>query len=129
MRLADGIDAVIGTNGVKLSVGEKQRLSIARAILTDPVILVMDEATSSLDSESEALIQRALNRVLVGRTSFVVAHRLSTIVGADLIVVMDNGKIVETGRHPELMRIENGHYRNLYEELRSSVQGAEAGDD
>jgi ABC-type multidrug transport system fused ATPase/permease subunit len=129
MRLADGIDAVIGTNGVKLSVGEKQRLSIARAILTDPVILIMDEATSSLDSESEALIQRALNRVLVGRTSFVVAHRLSTIVGADLIVVMDNGKIVETGRHPELMRIENGHYRNLYEELRSSVQGAEAGDD
>ena len=94
---------------------------IARAIITDPVILVMDEATSSLDSESEALIQRALTTVLRGRTSFVVAHRLSTIVGADLIVVMDSGAIVEKGRHQDLMAIENGHYRHLYEELRSSV--------
>ena len=121
MRLGDGLDTVIGTQGVKLSVGEKQRLSIARAIITDPVILVMDEATSSLDSESEALIQRALTTVLRGRTSFVVAHRLSTIVGADLIVVMDSGAIVEKGRHQDLMAIENGHYRHLYEELRSSV--------
>jgi subfamily B ATP-binding cassette protein MsbA len=121
MKLQDGFDTFIGTTGVKLSVGEKQRLSIARAILKDPVILIMDEATSSLDSESEALIQKALAKILKGRTSFIVAHRLSTITSADMIVVMDSGKIVEKGTHPELMEIENGKYRQLYEELRGSV--------
>ncbi len=121
MRLPDGFGTEIGTNGIKLSVGEKQRLSIARAIVKDPLILMMDEATSSLDSESEALIQRALGRVLSGRTSFVVAHRLSTIVNADKIVVMDNGAIVELGRHQDLMQIEGGTYRRLYEELAGSV--------
>ena len=123
-RLPDGFDTKIGTKGVKLSVGEKQRVSIARAILMDPLILVMDEATSSLDSESEALIQKALNKVLRGRTSFVVAHRLSTITSSDMIVVMDNGEILETGTHPELMRIPGGHYRQLYEELRGKNEAA-----
>ncbi len=121
-RLPEGYGTIIGTHGIKLSVGEKQRVSIARAILKDPLILIMDEATSSLDSESEALIQRALERVLRGRTSFVVAHRLSTIVNADMIVVMDQGAIIEKGRHEELMRIPGGHYRGLYEELRGQVK-------
>jgi ABC-type multidrug transport system fused ATPase/permease subunit len=121
-RLPEGYDTIIGTHGIKLSVGEKQRVSIARAILKDPLILIMDEATSSLDSESEALIQRALERVLRGRTSFVVAHRLSTIVNADMIVVMDSGAIIEKGRHEELMQIPGGHYRGLYEELRGQVK-------
>ena len=122
MRLPEGFDSQIGTTGIKLSVGEKQRLSIARAIIKDPVILIMDEATSSLDSESEALIQKALKKILKSRTSFIVAHRLSTITSVDMIVVMDAGEIVEKGRHHELMNIENGTYRQLYEELRGSVE-------
>lgn len=116
-KLPRGLDTLIGTYGVKLSLGEKQRVSIARAILRDPLILIMDEATSALDSESEALIQKALSRVLVGRTSFVVAHRLSTITGADMIVTMDRGRILEIGRHEELLATPGGHYRRLYEEL------------
>jgi subfamily B ATP-binding cassette protein MsbA len=121
-RLPSGYDTVIGTRGVKLSVGEKQRLSIARAIIKDPLILIMDEATSSLDSESEALIQKALSTILKGRTSFVVAHRLSTITNADMIVVMDKGAIIERGRHEELMKISDGTYRQLYEELRGTMR-------
>jgi subfamily B ATP-binding cassette protein MsbA len=117
LNLPNGFDTKIGTEGIKLSVGEKQRVSIARAILKDPSILIMDEATSSLDSDSEALIQKALNRVLKGRTSFIVAHRLSTINSADLIVVMDRGRIIEQGTHWELMQLEDGLYRKLYQEL------------
>ena len=128
-RLEAGYDTQLGTRGVELSLGEKQRISIARALVTDPMILVMDEATSSLDSESELLIQRALSRVLEGRTSFVVAHRLSTIVGADLILVMDAGAIVEQGRHAQLMTIDGGRYRHLYEELRSAGRPAVDGGD
>lgn len=124
-HLPEGLDTVIGTHGIKLSVGEKQRLSIARAILKDPVILVMDEATSSLDSHSEALIQKALGRVLTGRTSFVVAHRLSTITGADQIVVMDAGAIVEQGTHEELLAMPGGTYQKLYEELQGAARGGE----
>lgn len=126
MKLPHKFGTVIGTHGVKLSLGEKQRVSIARAILKDPVILVMDEATSSLDSESEALIQKALGRVLQGRTSFVIAHRLSTIVSANLIVAMDKGRIIEKGTHQELMAVENGHYRALYEELQGARRLSEA---
>jgi ABC-type multidrug transport system fused ATPase/permease subunit len=113
----EGYDTRLGEHGVQLSVGEKQRLAIARAILRDPAILILDEATSALDSASEAAIQRALERVLRGRTSFVVAHRLSTIVRADLIVVMDRGAIVEQGRHEELMAREGGRYQQLYRAL------------
>ena len=123
MRLPHRFNTVIGSEGFKLSVGEKQRVSIARAILKDPAILIMDEATSSLDTHSEMLIQKALSRVLKGRTSFVVAHRLSTITSADMIVVMEKGRIVETGRHDELMAIENGLYRQHYEELAGASLG------
>lgn len=116
-RLPDGLDTVLGTYGVQLSVGQKQRVSIARALLKDPAILIMDEATSAIDSEAEAAIQRAVGRALKRCTSFVVAHRLSTIVGVDMIVVLDQGAIVEKGSHGELMAREGGVYRALYEEL------------
>lgn len=122
MRTADGYDTLIGDEGIKLSVGEKQRLAIARAVLTDPSIVILDEATSSLDSLSEALIQKAMANVLKGRTAFVIAHRLSTIVNADLIVVMDAGEIVERGSHDDLLQIEDGHYRALYEQQFASLE-------
>ncbi len=116
MRTSYGYDTMLGDEGIKLSVGEKQRLAIARAILTNPGILILDEATSSLDSLSEALIQKAMANVLKGRTSFAIAHRLSTIVNADVIVVMDQGQIVETGRHDQLLHIPDGKYRQLYQQ-------------
>jgi ATP-binding cassette subfamily B protein len=112
--LPDGYDTVVGERGYRLSGGEKQRLALARVILKDPRILVLDEATSHLDSESEALIQDALKRVMAGRTSIVIAHRLSTILAADLILVMDRGRIVERGTHTELLA-EPGLYAGLYE--------------
>ncbi len=100
MGLPDGYDTVVGERGYRLSGGEKQRIALARVILKDPRILVLDEATSHLDSESEALIQEALKRVMAGRTSIVIAHRLSTILAADLILVMDRGQIVEQRHAP-----------------------------
>lgn len=117
LRLPDGFDTVVGTRGVKLSVGERQRVSIARAILKDPAILIMDEATSSLDSHSEAMIQKALTHVLADRTSFIVAHRLSTITSADMIIVMRAGRIVQTGTHEQLVEAVDGIYARLYNEL------------
>ena len=114
MDLTDGYDTIVGERGYRLSGGEKQRIALARVILKDPRILVLDEATSHLDSESEALIQEALKRVMAGRTSIVIAHRLSTILAADLILVMDRGKIVERGTHNELIAL-NGLYAQLYE--------------
>ena len=114
MDLSDGYDTIVGERGYRLSGGEKQRIALARVILKDPRILVLDEATSSLDSESEALIQDALKRVMAGRTSIVIAHRLSTILAADLILVMDRGQIVERGTHEELIAL-NGLYAQLYE--------------
>jgi ATP-binding cassette subfamily B protein len=112
--LPDGYDTIVGERGYRLSGGEKQRIALARVILKDPRILVLDEATSHLDSESEALIQEALKRVMAGRTSIVIAHRLSTILAADLILVMDRGKIVERGTHEELLAL-GGLYAQLYE--------------
>jgi ATP-binding cassette subfamily B protein len=114
MDLPDGYDTIVGERGYRLSGGEKQRIALARVILKDPRILVLDEATSSLDSESEALIQDALKRVMAGRTSIVIAHRLSTILAADQILVMDRGKIVEKGTHNELLAL-GGLYSQLYE--------------
>lgn len=114
MDLPEGYDTIVGERGYRLSGGEKQRIALARVILKNPRILVLDEATSSLDSESEALIQEALKRVMSGRTSIVIAHRLSTILAADLILVMDRGKIVERGTHAELLSL-NGLYSQLYE--------------
>ncbi len=107
-------DTVVGERGYRLSGGERQRVAIARVILKDPRILVLDEATSHLDSLSEALIQEALQRVMEGRTSLVIAHRLSTILAADVILVMDQGRLVETGSHAELMA-RNGLYASLYD--------------
>ena len=111
--LPEGYDTVVGERGYRLSGGEKQRIALARVILKDPRILVLDEATSSLDSESEALIQEALKRVMAKRTSIVIAHRLSTILAADQILVIDRGQVVERGTHPELLA-QKGLYAQLY---------------
>ena len=114
-RLPDGLNSLIGERGVRLSGGQRQRLAIARAVLADPKLLILDEATSNLDTESEQLIQQSLGRLMKGRTSFVIAHRLSTIAGADLIVVVENGKILQTGTHHELMEL-GGKYRTMVEQ-------------
>ena len=113
-RFEDGYDTVVGERGVKLSGGQRQRLAIARAIIADPRVLILDEATSSLDSESEALIRDGLQKLRQGRTTFVIAHRLSTIQSADQILVLDGGRIVERGTHRELLA-RGGLYRSLYE--------------
>jgi ABC-type bacteriocin/lantibiotic exporter with double-glycine peptidase domain len=112
-RFADKYDTIIGERGVKLSGGQRQRVSIARAVLADPKILILDEATSSLDSESEAYIQQGLKYLMAGRTTFVIAHRLSTIRQADQILVVEAGKIVEHGRHADLLALQ-GRYYDLY---------------
>jgi ATP-binding cassette, subfamily B, bacterial len=116
VRMPDGYDTVVGERGYRLSGGEKQRLAIARMLLKDPAIVILDEATSSLDTENEALVQKALGVALAGRTSFVIAHRLSTIVSADQILVLDRGRIVERGRHAELVA-RGGLYADLYRTL------------
>lgn len=113
-KFPDGYDTVVGERGVKLSGGQRQRIAIARALVADPRILILDEATSSLDSESEALIQEGLNNLRKGRTTFVIAHRLSTIRSADQILVVEAGRIVERGSHEELIRM-NGRYKQLYD--------------
>ncbi len=110
-----GLDTLVGERGMQLSGGQRQRVAIARAVLKDPRILIMDEATSSLDSESERLVQDALEKLMKGRTSIVIAHRLATIRKADLIIVLNHGRIVEQGTHEKLVQSENGLYRSLSE--------------
>lgn len=116
VAMPSGYETLLGARGIELSTGQKQRLSIARAILADPPMLIMDEATSALDSDSEHKIQIALGRFLKGRTAFVVAHRLSTILDADVIILLDGGRVVESGNHETLMRRKGGRYRRLYEQ-------------
>jgi ATP-binding cassette subfamily B protein len=112
-RLEDGYNTQVGEGGDMLSTGEKQLMSFARAVLADPPIFVLDEATSSIDTETEALIQNAISNILRGRTSIVIAHRLSTISGADVIIVLGDGKIIERGTHAELLKL-GGKYSELY---------------
>jgi ATP-binding cassette, subfamily B, bacterial len=118
--LPDGYDTLVGERGYRMSGGEKQRLAIARMLLKDPAVVILDEATSHLDSESELAIQHALADALVGRTSLVIAHRLSTIVAADRILVLEGGRIIESGRHDELLRA-GGLYTDLYQ---TQVEGS-----
>jgi ATP-binding cassette subfamily B protein/subfamily B ATP-binding cassette protein MsbA len=120
-ELPEGYESLIGERGVKLSGGQAQRLSIARALLADPQVLILDEATSNLDSESEQLIQQSLDELMHTRTTFVIAHRLSTIASADLIVVMEDGRIVERGSHDELMR-SDGPYREMVARQRDAMR-------
>ena len=112
-RFEKGLETVIGERGVKLSGGQRQRIAIARAVLADPKILILDEATSNLDTESEALIQASLGNLMQGRTTFVIAHRLSTIRKADQILVIENGEIKEKGNHDELIA-KQGRYFELF---------------
>ena len=113
LKLEDGLDSVLGEGGGSLSTGEKQLISFARAIISNPSLLVLDEATASIDTLTEKKIQDAVATVIQGRTSFVIAHRLSTVVDADIILVFKDGKIIEQGKHKELME-QKGYYFNLY---------------
>ena len=113
--LENGIDAIIGERGASLSGGQRQRVAIARAMIKDAPILILDEATSALDNKSEAIVQKALENLIKGRTVFVIAHRLSTIKNADKIAVINEGQLVEMGSHHDLMQISNGQYKYLYE--------------
>jgi ATP-binding cassette subfamily B protein len=113
MSLPNGYNTILRDGGSDLSVGQKQLIAFARAIVRNPTIMILDEATSSIDTETEAIIQKAINRVLKGRTSIIIAHRLSTIVDADRILVMENGRIIEDGNHRTLMA-QHGVYHKLY---------------
>jgi ATP-binding cassette subfamily B protein/subfamily B ATP-binding cassette protein MsbA len=124
LSLPEGYDTIIGERGVKLSGGQRQRLAIARAILAAPQILIIDEATSNLDTESEQLIQEALAYLLAGRSTFVVAHRLSTVRRADLILVLEGGKIIERGTHEELMRVGGPYQGMVLRQTEAATEGA-----
>ncbi|MBY0451916.1 MAG: ATP-binding cassette domain-containing protein, partial [Bdellovibrionaceae bacterium] len=111
----DGYQTLVGERGIQLSGGQKQRIAIARAILKNPQILILDEATSALDTESESLVQDAINKLMQNRTTLIIAHRLSTVQNADLICVLDRGAIVESGLHVDLLKKQDGLYRKLVE--------------
>jgi len=113
-KLPEGVNTLVGERGARISGGQKQRLAIARGLIRDPRILILDEATSALDSQSERAIQEALESLMHDRTTFVVAHRLSTVQKADLIMVLDKGELVESGRHSDLVHA-GGLYQQLYE--------------
>jgi ABC-type multidrug transport system fused ATPase/permease subunit len=120
-KFAEGYETVVGERGVTLSGGQRQRIAIARALLMDPRILILDDSTSSVDTQTEKFIQEALDRLMDGRTTFVIAHRLATVRRADLILVMENGRIVQRGRHEELLA-QGGLYKEIYD-LQLSQQG------
>ena len=114
-KFPDGFKTIVGDRGIQLSGGQKQRIAIARAVLKNPKILILDEATSSLDSDNEKTVQDALEKLMKGRTSLVIAHRLATVRNADKIFVLEKGQIVESGNHEELSQLENGTYKKLSE--------------
>jgi subfamily B ATP-binding cassette protein MsbA len=128
MAMTKGYDTVIGERGLQLSGGQRQRLAIARAVLKNPPFLILDEATSALDTESERMVQEAMERLMRGRTTLVIAHRLSTVTNANCIVVMQEGRIVERGTHAELLAREDGAYRRLYEMQFTGTGKDDAGD-
>jgi len=121
-QLPDGYSTLVGERGLRLSGGQRQRIAIARAFLKNPPILILDEATAALDSESENLIHEALRRLMQGRTTFIIAHRLSTVMNADRIVVIEQGAVCEVGQHPDLLA-RSGVYRQLYREQFRPVAG------
>ena len=123
-KMPDGYDTFIGERGVKLSGGQQQRLAIARAILASPQILILDEATSNLDTESEQLIQASMADLLAGRTTFVIAHRLSTIRRADLILLLEEGRVTERGTHAELMAARGAYHDMVLRQMESDAHGA-----
>ncbi|HSJ56088.1 MAG TPA: ATP-binding cassette domain-containing protein, partial [Anaerolineae bacterium] len=134
LTFPDGYDTLVGEKGVTLSGGQKQRVAIARTLLKDPCMLILDDSTSSVDTETEAEIRAALDNLMQGRTTFIIAHRIQSVMNADLILVLDHGRIVQRGKHEELLVDEAGIYRRIFdmqarveEELEREMAGIEVG--